>query len=248
MAPYSDAGVPADTSSTAAPGSAPSHDAQPSLPPSLENMRRSTITRDPVGPAEEKVIKHTPPPRPIEAIPSEPSPATRLAALARRERELRYVEDRARRTEDMARQKALSLLPPQQRAAYENAHNQQQVKAYLAESYRFAQSDPQSFELINALGQHGAVPQLIVEIFQRTGRVISHQEAAQAVEKRLERQLEAANATQKARALRARATGAAQRPSKPVDWNNTNRAPLTEAERYRRALAAMSSISRRNKK
>jgi hypothetical protein len=57
---------------------------------------------------------------------------------------------------------------------------------YLAHVKKFTESQPEKYELINSLGHHKDVYEVIEETYNRTGKVISDEEAADLVERYLE--------------------------------------------------------------
>lgn len=67
----------------------------------------------------------------------------------------------------------------------------EEVKAgYLAHVKKFTESQPEKYELINTLGHHKDVYEVIEETYNRTGKVISDEDAADMVEQFLEKQLD----------------------------------------------------------
>lgn len=61
---------------------------------------------------------------------------------------------------------------------------------YLAHIKKFTESEAEKYELINTLGHHSDVYEVIEETYKKTGKVISDQEAADLVEQFLEKQLD----------------------------------------------------------
>lgn len=66
----------------------------------------------------------------------------------------------------------------------------EEVRAgYLAHVKKFTESQPEKYELINTLGHHKDVYETIEEMYNKTGKVISDEEAADLVEQYLEKEI-----------------------------------------------------------
>jgi hypothetical protein len=231
-------------------------DSASSGPPQLSAFTRTVgQPTSTVGPRmAERAAEPAPQPQPAK----EPLRSTAIAQAARREYAAREAEARAnsaaRTIYQQRREQYLSQFHPSQQAEarrqLEIRENQQGLRNHIAGAVNYAKADPEGhYELIGLLGQQHQVETVIVDYFQKTGRVLNFRVAADVVERWLERQLEAVSRSKKFAQVTSRASGstrsAASRPYSAADFDNR---PNDAQERERRARAAWDAVaSRRNK-
>lgn len=186
-----------------------------------------------------------------------PPPDVGLKALEEKIEARFRAEAEAR---DRAEKERLAALEAQRTQIAEQ--QRQQVEAWRTATVDFVKGAGEQYELTNLYGAADEVPALIEGQYQRTGRILTREEAADLVEKHLEEMLQKATASKKYRekyagkAPEAVATGSvpSAQTRTPTLSNNltastassttTANGPLSDEERFRRAIAAAEAVER----
>lgn len=182
-----------------------------------------------------------------EAKLSGAAPATLQARAARDEVEAlraQLAKDKADLEARQAKERQESEARSRKQAEEEQAETARQLQADVTDYVRDA---GEKYELINLYRAHGLVVEQLWTQYRSTGRLPSYDQAAEAVEKRLDEDLQRGTKTKKwlARA----AAPETPKPNAPAQHGTLNndltastpsaRAPIrSEAERVQRALAA----------
>lgn len=131
----------------------------------------------------------------------------------------------------------------------------QEQLAQLSDSTKaHVEKNAAEYELINLYGSHALVPQLIEAEFERSGRVLSIQQACDYVEAHLTEQVKKATAAKKFQATPGN-TAEPKRNEPPqrrtlsndltASTASTQRQAVSDKERWERAKAAMDEVARR---
>jgi hypothetical protein len=221
--------MPDDTTSSTSP-----------QPVSLEVMTRTTSE-----PTDTFTERKQPPapdaaeePRPQRR---DPSTASRVAALSQRERMLQ-----AREQELQAREDQLLATNPQYRQQIAQARQVRALEAHAKEVANYVSERPQDYEMLNVLGKQGEVAQLQFVYFQRSGQLITAEQAARLLEQHYNREWDRISAARRPRSVQPPARGVTRTVSsarRAPDW--TDNRPLDSDERLRRAKAAMDLVLKR---
>jgi hypothetical protein len=191
-----------------------------------------------------------PPPEVTPSRSSETSAAPvakRLAAAVKRERAVEKRAAAVAAQEQTFQQRVEPLLTPEYRAQASALSQQAAIAQHDREAMAYVRENAETFELTVALGAEAQVPDLQRAYWERTGQLLTHHEAAELVEQFVESQLDSIRGTKKGRELLAsnskwsRSTSATRPAAAPsADW--TDKRPVDDAERYRRAKAAMDAV------
>jgi hypothetical protein len=224
---------------------APSPEPEPAGPVEYKSFTRTQLQpQSAVGPSIEH--KEAAPRPEAPATPTEQTASSRMAQAARRERAAQEAEARLaqeNRYRYVERQRQIARLPRQQQEQVIREDNRQAWQQHSREVDQHVRANGERWELVNRLEMQQQVTEVQYDYWQRTGRLITAAQAADAVEEKLTRQLEAAAGTKRFASLRDRS---ASRPA-PVNWTERHD-PFNSEERMRRARAALDTLSTRRKK